>query len=66
MPSVNFRKKIRFFSFDFHQNFDVRTFPRVTEHTRKKIFFERYPKIFFFKIFTMVLLDGLLDGFSKF
>ncbi len=28
MPFVNFRKKIRFFSFDFRQNFDVQTFPR--------------------------------------
>jgi hypothetical protein len=27
MPSVNFRKKFRFFSFDFRQNFDVQTFP---------------------------------------
>jgi len=36
----------------------------VTEHTRTK-FFERYPKIFI-KIFTLVLLDGCQDGFSKF
>ncbi len=28
MPYVNFQKKFRFFSFDFRQNFDVRTFPR--------------------------------------
>ncbi len=27
-PFVNFRKKSRLFSFDFRQNFDVRTFPR--------------------------------------
>jgi hypothetical protein len=66
MPFVNFGKKNRFFSFDFHQNFDVRTFPRLTEHTRKKKIFERYPKISFFKIFTLVLLDRFLDGFSKF
>jgi hypothetical protein len=39
---------------------------RSSKHTRNQIFFERYPKIFFFKIFTMVLLDGLLDGFSNF
>jgi hypothetical protein len=40
----------------------------VTEHTQNQIFFERYPKIFFSfsKIFTLVLLDGFLDGFSKF
>ncbi len=29
-------------------------------------FFERYPKKFFFKIFTLVLSDRFLDGFSKF
>ncbi len=29
-------------------------------------FFERYPKNFFIKIFTLVLLDRFLDGFSKF
>ncbi len=29
-------------------------------------FFERYPKIFFFKIFILVLSDRFLDGFSKF
>jgi hypothetical protein len=28
MPLVNFRKKFRFFSFDFCQNFDVQTFSR--------------------------------------
>ncbi len=38
----------------------------MTEHTRNQIFFERYPKNFFFKIFTLVLLDRFLDGFSKF
>ncbi len=38
----------------------------MIEHTRNQIFFERYPKNFFFKIFTLVLLDGFLDGFSKF
>jgi hypothetical protein len=66
MPFVNFRKKFRFFSFDFRQNFDVRTFFAVTEHTRNQIFLKRYPKNFFFKIFTLVLLDGFLDGFGKF
>ena len=29
-------------------------------------FFERYPKKFFFKIFTLVLSNRFLDGFSKF
>ncbi len=38
----------------------------MTEHTRNQIFFERYPKIFFVKIFTLFLWDRFLDGFSKF
>ncbi len=38
----------------------------MAEHTRNQIFFESYPKNIFFLIFTMVLLDGFLDGFSKF
>ena len=49
MPFVNFRKKFRFFSFDFRQNFEF-----------------DLSKKFFFKIFTLVLLDRFLDGFSKF
>jgi hypothetical protein len=36
----------------------------VTKHKRNQIFFERYPKIF--SIFTWVLLDEFLNGFSKF
>jgi hypothetical protein len=28
MPLVNCQKKFRFFSFDFRQNFEVRTFSR--------------------------------------
>jgi hypothetical protein len=66
MPLVNFRKKFRLVSFDFRQNFEVRTFTRWLSIRGTKFFFERYPKKFFPKIFTMVLLDGLLDGFSKF
>ena len=68
MPFVNFRKKFRFFSFDLRQNFDVRTFPRwlSNEHTRNQIFWRDIQKNFFFKIFTLVLLDRFLDGFSKF
>ncbi len=61
MPFVNFRKKFRFCSFDFRQNFDVRTFPLVTEH-----FCWEISKKLFFKLFTLVLLDRFLDGFSKF
>ncbi len=58
MPFINFRKKICFFSFDFRQNFDVRTFSRWLSI--------RGTKFFSFKIFTLVLLDGFLDGFWKF
>ncbi len=39
MPFVNFRKIFCFFSFDFRQNFDVRTFPQI--------FLMSYPKTFF-------------------
>ena len=38
----------------------------VTEHMRNNIFFERYPKKFLVKIFTLVLSDRFVDGFSKF
>jgi hypothetical protein len=34
----------------------------VAEHTRNQIFLMSYPKYFFSKIFTLVLLDGILDG----
>ncbi len=33
---------------------------------RNQIFLQRYPKKIFSKKFTLVLLDGLLNGFSKF
>ncbi len=66
MPFVNFRKKFRFFSFDFRQNFYVRTFPRWLSIRRTKFFLRDIQKKFFFKIFTLVLLDRFLDGFSKF
>ena len=64
MPFLNFR----FFSFDFRQNFDVRTFPRWLSNSIRgtKLFFRDIQKFFFFKIFTLVLLDRFLDGFSKF
>jgi hypothetical protein len=35
---VNFRKRIRFFSFDFRQNFDVRIFPRWLSIRGTKLF----------------------------
>ncbi len=65
MPSVNFWKKFRFFSFDFRQNFDVRTFPRWLSIRGPNFFLEIFKKVFF-KSFTLVLLDRSLDGFSKF
>ncbi len=65
MPFVNFRKKFRFFSFDFRQNFEVRRFSLETEHTWNQIFLEWYTK-FFLLMFTWVPLDGFLNGFSKF
>ncbi len=66
MPFVNFRKKFRFFSFDFCQNFDVRTFPRWLSIRGTKFFLGDIQNFFSFKIFTLVLLDRFLDGFSKF
>ncbi len=66
MPFVNFRKKFRYFSFDFRQNFDVRTFPRWLSMRGIKFLLRDIPKKIFFKIFTLVLIDGFLDGFSKF
>ncbi len=38
----------------------------VTEHTRNQIFLRDIQKNFFLKIFTLVLLDRFLYGFSKF
>ncbi len=66
MPFVNFRKKFRFFSFDFRHNFDVRTFPRWLSICGTKFFLRDIQKKFSFKIFTLVLSDRILDGFSKF
>ncbi len=47
MPFVNFRKKIRFFSFDFCQNFDVRTFPRLLSIRGTKLLLRDIQTIFF-------------------
>jgi hypothetical protein len=46
MPFVYFRKKFRFFSLDFRQNFDVRTFPRGLSIPN---FFDELSKKFFFQ-----------------
>ena len=45
MPLVNFRKKFRFFSFDFRQNFDVRTFPRWLSIRGTKFFWDLSKKV---------------------
>ncbi len=66
MPFVNFRKKFRLVSFDFRQNFDVRTFQRWLSIRGTKKFLKDNQQIFFPKIITLVLLDGFLNGFSKF
>jgi hypothetical protein len=66
MPFVNFRKKVRFFSFDFRQNFNVQSFPRCLSIRGTKFFLRDIQKIFSFKIFTLVLLYRFLDGLSKF
>ncbi len=65
MPFVNFRKTFCFFSVDFRQNFDVRTFPRWLSIRGTKFFLRDIQKNFFFKIFTLVLSDRFLD-FSEF
>ncbi len=59
-------KKISLLFLRFSPEFRCLNISAVTEHTRNQIFFERYKKKIFFKIFTLVLLDGFLDGFSKF
>ncbi len=65
MPLVNFWKKIRFFSFDFYQNFEVWTFSRWLSIRRTKLFWRDIQNFFSFKMFTWVVLDGFLNGFSK-
>ncbi len=67
MALVNFRKKFRVFSFDFRQNFEVRTFSRWQSIRGTKFFWrDIQKKFFFFKMFTWILLDGFLNSFSKF
>jgi len=66
MPLVNFCKKISLLFLRFLPEFRSSNIFAVTEHMRKQIFLERYPKKFLFKKFTLVLLDGFLNGFSKF
>jgi hypothetical protein len=47
MPLVNFRKKFRFFSFDFRQNFDVRRFSRWLSIRGTKFVWRDIQKILF-------------------
>jgi hypothetical protein len=51
MPLVNFRKKFHFFSFDFCQNFEVRTV-RIDGEYAEPNFFGEVSKKFFPKMFT--------------
>jgi hypothetical protein len=69
MPLENFRKKFRFFSFDFRQNFEVRTFSRWLSNVSirgTKFYWRDILNFFFFKMFIWVLLDEFLNSFSKF
>ncbi len=60
MPLVNFRKKFWFLSFDFRQNFEVRTF------SRNQILFKRYPKNFFSQNVHLGPIRWVPKWFSKF
>ena len=64
MPFVNFRKKISLLFLRFSPEFRCSNISAVTEHTRNQ-FFLKISKTFFFKIFTLVLLDVFLEGFLK-
>ena len=65
MTLVNFRKNVWLFSFDFRQNFDVRTFPRWLSIRGTKFLLRDIRKIFF-QTLHLVLLYRFLEGFSKF
>ncbi len=51
--------------FRFFPEFRCSNIFAVTKHTRNQFFVEKFLN-FFCKMFTMVLLDGILDDFSKF
>jgi hypothetical protein len=65
MPLVNLKKNFDSFPSIFARIRCSNIFA-VTEHTRNQNFLVSYQEFFFSKIFTLVLLDGVLDGFSKF
>ncbi len=58
--------KFRFFSFDFSRISMFEHFRGDLAYAEPNFFWEISQKFFFFKIFTLVLLDRFLDGFSKF
>ncbi len=65
MPFVNLGKFLLLF-LRFSPEFRCSNISAVAEHTLNQIFLRDIQKNFFFKIFTFVLLDRFLDGFSKF
>ncbi len=66
MTFVNFLKKFLFFFLQFLLEFQCSNISAVTEHTQNQIFLASCKKFFFFKMFTLVLIDGFLHGFLKF
>ncbi len=61
-----FSKKNLLLFLRFSPDFEVRTFSRWLSIRGTKFFWRDIQKIFFFKMFTWVLLDAFLNGFSKF
>ncbi len=64
MPLVIFEKNFGSFPSIFARIRSSKIFA-VTQHTRNQNFLERYPKKILLKRFTLVLLDGFLNGFSE-
>ncbi len=63
MPFVNFRKNFASFPSIFAR---ISLFEHFRGDWAAPNFFIEIFKTFFFQIFTLVLLDGFIDGFSKF
>ncbi len=66
MPFVNFRKNFSSFPSIFARILMFKHFRGDWAYAEPNFFWEIPKKNFFFKIFTLVLLDRFLDGFSKF
>ncbi len=66
MPFVNFRKNFDSFPLIFARISMFQHFRSDWAYAEPNFFWEITKNIFFFKIFTLVLLGGFLDGFSKF